>query len=179
VHLGVLVVLLIEKPAWQVNLLKTRTKSGVLVSAPRRAYQRIVHSRQLDTCPLYFISRRTLGELGRTTALPENDVDRLTTKWERHPAWASLPDVFPRFSGFCPEVMLQTFGVSVSSLHEYTDESDRDLAHSTLGRMQADASDWRWAYDYIRELHYSDCPVYAILLQFPEPESRVVTGFTG
>lgn len=141
----------------------------------------------VDLCPRYFLSLSLLGISGITTKLASDEEARLQAKWKQHPLWPRTTEQEPAvtgsggkpvsFSHFCPEVTYDTFGVFASSLAEYSDELDRDLAHETLGREHANRNDWRWQWTSATALHYSDCPVYAPLLQKPSEIAAIPEKF--
>ena len=101
----------------------------------------------VDLCPRYFLSLSLLGQSGITTNIVPQEEERLEAKWKSHPLWPRTAEQGPGvggsggkpaiFSHFCPEVIYDTFGVFASSLSEYPDELDRDLAHQSLGRRHA------------------------------------------
>lgn len=127
----------------------------------------------VEACPINYLSTGLLGEAGITTSLSTDDDARLRDKWKRHPAWPKTaeqnPTIFDKdfYSHFCPEVMLNVFGLSATLLAGYTDEIDRDSSHRTLTRDNVPIEYWRWRWSTLSELHYSDCPVYAVLCAHP------------
>lgn len=137
----------------------------------------------VELCPRYFLSLAILGNSGVTTRIEKDNDRRLHEKWEKHPCWPRTteqePGVFSRdgsprnFHHFCPEVMYDIFGAFATSISSYPDELDRDLAHERLGRRNASPKDWRWEWAGLVKMHYSECPLYAPLIQSPgQPELR-------
>jgi hypothetical protein len=63
--------------------------------------------------------------------------------------------------------MFDRFGVFATSVSDYPDELDRDLAHESLGRRHAKGNDWRWQWAALTKMHYSECPLYAPLMHSP------------
>lgn len=94
------------------------------------------------------------------------------TKWRKS-------DVFPKtaeqdtsisgsagsrcFSNSCPEVSYESFGVFATSLAEYVDEIDRDLAHRRLSKNVVPVTNWEWKWAAITPMHYTECPLYSLL----------------
>jgi hypothetical protein len=64
------------------------------------------------------------------------------------------------------------FGWFATSLAAYPDEIDQGLAHEFLGREHADKNDWRWAWWQMTPMHYSECPLYSLLLQAQSGEKK-------
>lgn len=73
------------------------------------------------------------------------------------------------FSNFCPEISYKCYGLFASSLvpHCKMDEYDRIHVERMLKRLKLESDDWRWSWDNITPLHFSDCPRYSILSQSP------------
>lgn len=146
----------------------------------------------VDLCPRCYLSLESLGAWKIATQLTPAEDARLEAKWKQHPLWPRTAEQFPAISGsngrakifshFCPEVAFDTFGLFADLLAEYTDELDRGLAHESLGCRSAARNDWRWQWASVSAVHYSDCPLYAPLLQKPPdqnatPESRSIIQF--
>jgi hypothetical protein len=66
-------------------------------------------------------------------------------------------------SNFCPEVSFEVFGLFATYLSRYSDELDTDNAHTWLADKGVPRADWRWRWQFVHELHYTDCPVYSTL----------------
>jgi hypothetical protein len=119
--------------------------------------------------------------LAGATQIATSEDKRLLQKWKYSslaPATAeedtSISRVDNKLSSctnFCPEVSFDIFGVFASYLHRYADEIDTDLAHQNLGYVNASPDDWRWRWSSLRELHYTECPMYSLLML---PEKRSV-----
>lgn len=136
----------------------------------------------LHRCPRYYQSYALLGEFGITTTLaPETDA-MLLTKWKKTDLWPTLAEHSTsisgkkqsQFSNFCPEVAFDTFGLFASSLCRYVDETDRESTENWLfGQGRAFAKDWRWEWESLNPMHYTECPLYSQLAvsQFIAPSS--------
>lgn len=122
-------------------------------------------------CHRYFESVSLLSDQGITTKMSKDLHDQLLKKWEAHELWpvtgegatsisgGKVPNCF---SNFCPEVTFDTFKLFASTVIRFFDELDSDLRHKALAAEGAHASnDWRWNYEHVAPMHYSDCPVYS------------------
>ena|SRR5215470_17136298 len=67
------------------------------------------------------------------------------------------------FMNFCPETAFDRFGWFATDLFHYTDETDVGFAHARLGLEGAHGEDWRWAWEIIHPMHYTECPLYSTL----------------
>lgn len=125
-------------------------------------------------CPRYYQSLWLIGECtGATQIAPAEDA-ALRGKWERSDTWpvtgeqstsVSGPPGDPKmFMNFCPEAAFDRFGWFATDLHHYTDEIDVGLAHARLGREGTHGEDWRWTWEMIHPMHYTECPLYSLLL---------------
>jgi hypothetical protein len=65
---------------------------------------------------------------------------------------------------FCPEVSFDRFGLFATGLHRYANETDQAVVHSALKEQNASSSDWRWAWQLVVPMHYTDCPLYSPLV---------------
>lgn len=126
----------------------------------------------VDRCPRYYESLSLLGSAGIMTALQQSEEKRLLKKWKNSEHWPKVnehasaiwgPRDSKSFSNFCPEVAFDVFGLFASELHRYADEIDIDFAHKRLGKKGAPATDWRWQWENITPLHYSECRLYSLL----------------
>jgi hypothetical protein len=41
---------------------------------------------------------------------------------------------------------------------------DHDLAHKKLGEISASSKDYRWAWSSVTPMHFTECPLYSVLL---------------
>lgn len=124
-------------------------------------------------CPRYFESVSLLAQQGIASKLAPDTHDALLAKWRAHELWpvsgetaVSVSGRNPpnAFSNFCPEVSFNTFKWFASGLIGFYDEEESDARHRTLS-IEGDCQpgDWRWNWDHLAPLHYSDCPLYALL----------------
>lgn|SRR5574340_52982 len=128
----------------------------------------IAHS---ELCPRYYTSYFLLGSVGVTTKIPEDVKSRLDKKWQNFQPTVSEEEAsvfshsgqnFSGASNFCPEVSYETFGHFVSSIHEYPDEIDRDVAHKILSKENAPNTDPRWRWSSYSPKHYSECREFSL-----------------
>lgn len=68
-----------------------------------------------------------------------------------------------QFSNFCPEVTYDRFRLFASYLSRYSDQIDRDAAHEELAKGKAVPEDWRWSWQSVSPMHYTECPLYSVL----------------
>jgi hypothetical protein len=133
-------------------------------------------------CPRYYQSLSLLGLYGGSTAIDPHDDEVLLKKWEKSDLWPVVReqatsiisrDEEPRmFNNFCPETAYDRFGLFATDLYHYTDEIDIDVAHTRLGRERAGGEDWQWTWESIHPMHYTECPLYSLLLAAPGTEHR-------
>lgn len=126
-----------------------------------------------DSCPRFYQSLSLLGSAG-CTSIPENEDQRLLEKWKLSDLWPlsgeqetsiSGPDGhFKSFSNFCPEVSFDNFGYFATYLHKHSDEIDIDVAHKHLEKMGAPPDHWGWVWSTVIPMHYTECPLYSILV---------------
>lgn len=101
--------------------------------------------------------------------------NKLLSKWKDSDLWpivseqaTSISDGDKKtFSKFCPEVLFEVFGLFASVLIPYADEIDIGHAHNQLSKINANINDWRWRWDHIEPIHYSNCPLFAPLTSKP------------
>jgi len=133
----------------------------------------------VEACPRYYQSLSLMGSAG-STKIPEAEDSRLLKKWEKSDLWPRTDEQASTimgsdekisiFSRFCPEVMFDRFGYFASGLTRYADEIDSGLAHERLGKEHASANDPRWSWSSCSPMHYTECPVYAVLQNRNEKE---------
>lgn len=138
---------------------------GQEFNAPGRCPFANVHS-----CPRHFQSVALLGSEGIADRL-SNELDAsLTNKWKKSIHWPATGEdataIINRssFRNFCPEVAFETFRQFGSNLTNYTDSVDRDAVYRLLEkRGDATQGDWRWEWQWVKPMHYAECPLYAQL----------------
>ena len=127
----------------------------------------------VKACPRFYASLLLLGEAGGSTTIEPRENKRLKKHWEKTDLWPRTAEqdssYFGRkghysFSNFCPEVSFERFGYFASGLYRYSDDLDTDLAHERLGKEKAPANDPRWAWVSVTPLHYTECPLYSVLV---------------
>lgn len=146
---------------WYVNTSRAR---GVTPRCPFASVHR---------CPRFYASVSLLGAAGNTPIEPSLDA-RLLTQWRESDLWPATREQDtavmgtsenPRhFTGFCPEVAYDNFRVFASSLHQYVDEPDAAAAGRRLAASKAPPDDWRWRWQLVTRMHFTECPLYAPLL---------------
>ena len=122
-----------------------------------------------------------MGDAGATQLDPKED-QRLLSKWQKSELWPRVAEqetaIFGpageihQFMNYCPEITYDRFGWFAVSLARYPDEVDQGLAHKFLGREHADAGDWRWSWSQMSPMHYSDCPLYSVLMQLKSTQAK-------
>ena len=126
----------------------------------------------VQSCPRFYQSLSLLGDAG-STKIPEKEDKKLLKKWKKSRLWPATKEQATSIAGyddkhfwnFCPEVSFETFGLFATDLDRYADEIDKDLAHSNLSKIKATTDDWRWSWGNINPQHYSECPLYSVLLR--------------
>lgn len=128
----------------------------------------------VDHCPRYYQSISLLKYTG-ATAIDSSVGDSLFERWKRSPLWPLIGEQETSVSGssdrpasilsnFCPEVSYERHGLFASHLAEYADTLDLEMAQENLGRRGVPGSDWRWHWASVRPMHFSECPLYSVLL---------------
>ena len=124
----------------------------------------------VETCPRFYQSLSLLGSAG-STAIDSSEDKRLLEKWKTNDLWPKTREqetiVYGNnkfFDKFCPEVAFERFGYFASYLGRYSDELDHDLAHKQLGKIGASSEDYRWAWSSVTAMHFTECPLYSVLL---------------
>jgi hypothetical protein len=86
------------------------------------------------------------------------------TTREQETSVSHVDDEARGFTNFCPEVSFDRFGYFASYLHHYADEMDLDIAHRRLAQSGAPPNHWAWAWSTVTATHYTECPVYSVLI---------------
>ncbi|MBK1715266.1 hypothetical protein [Rubrivivax gelatinosus] len=131
----------------------------------------------LTRCPRYYESVALLSDAGITTKLPPEREAALQAMWEEHDAWPIMAENSAStsggkgqpncFSNFCPEVSFDIFKLFATTLIRHHDEIDREAAERAIAADgPSNGKDWRWNWQHVEPMHYSECPVYAKL--YPE-----------
>jgi hypothetical protein len=135
-------------------------------------------------CPRHYQSITLLGRSGFATSIQPPEDDALLQKWKASDLWPVTAEQETSIWGsadakvlknFCPEAAYDHFGLFATYLGEYADEIDRDVAHARLTRDGAGGEDWQLAWATIHPMHYTDCPLYSLLLTRPENEPLSTT----
>jgi len=127
----------------------------------------------VSRCPRYYESLSLLGDSGIATKVA-GDAELLAT-WSKSELWPRVREQASSISGaegnpsafanFCPEVAFNVFGLFASYLSRYADEIDKNFAHQALVASGfSGVEDWRWAWQHVEPMHYSQCPLYSLLL---------------
>ena len=124
----------------------------------------------VESCPRFYQSLSLLGSAG-STAIESSEDKRLLKKWKKSDLWPKTMEqetiIYGNnkfFDRFCPEVAFERFGYFALYLGRYSDEIDHDLAHENLGKIGASSKDYRWAWSSVTSMHYTECPLYSVLL---------------
>jgi hypothetical protein len=122
-------------------------------------------------CPRYYQSLSLLGTAGFTQIDSAQDA-RLLDFWKESDLWPATREQETSiihadgraimFSKFCPEVAFDSFGYFATYLGRYADELDLGAAHERLA-VEGVPGDWRWSWQSIEPMHYSECPLYSSL----------------
>lgn len=149
----------------------------------------------VERCPRYYQSLSLLSHAGSTSIDPTED-ERLLNYWKKSDMWPKTAEYetaiagpdgrISLFDNFCPEVTFDRFRYFAVYLHRYTDDIDADVATERLAREGAPANDPRWNWDYVKPMHYTECPLYSPLLggsgersTAKTPEHEVSLSFCG
>ena len=148
----------IPDPNWYITISKKMSVS------PRCPFATV------ESCPRFYQSLSLLGSAG-STAIDSSEDKRLLEKWKKNDLWPKTREQETIISGnnkffdkFCPEVAFERFGYFASYLGRYSGELDHDLAHEQLGKIGASSEDYRWAWSSVAPMHYTECPLYSVLL---------------
>ncbi len=127
----------------------------------------------VKACPRFYQSLSLLGEAG-STQIDSKEDKNLLKYWKKSDLWPVTMEYATSvsgaegdpstFSNFCPEVAYNRFGYFASFLARYADEIDIDAAHGKLGKEGAQPNDWRWTWASISKMHYTECPLYSVLV---------------
>ena len=124
----------------------------------------------VESCPRFYQSLSLLGSAG-STSIDQSEDKRLLEKWKTSDLWPKTREqetiIYGNnkfFGQFCPEVAFERFGYFASYLGRYSDELDHDLAHKKLGEISASSKDYRWAWSSVTPMHFTECPLYSVLL---------------
>lgn len=127
----------------------------------------------VQSCPRFYQSLSLLGDAGSTN-ISEKEDKKLLKKWRKSFLWPVTDEQRTSISGpngnvkhfwnFCPEVSYERFSLFASDLNRYIDNIDIGLAHSKLTKIKVPHDDWRWFWSIIQPQHYSECPLYSVLL---------------
>lgn len=127
-------------------------------------------------CPKYFESVWMLSKHGMMTEIPEGLHNEFLTKWQSHELWPLTDETATTISGgdrkkgssfsrLCPEVTFDAFNLFASQIIEFYDSFDREFYHRQLTEKGSTRSekDWRWNYERVVPMHFSECPLYSKL----------------
>ena len=127
----------------------------------------------VKACPRYYQSLSLLGEAG-STQISEREDQRLFSHWQQSDLWPRTDELATSimgepgnpsiFSNFCPEVAAARFGYFVTFLARYSEELDAGFAQQRLAREGAPAGHPNWSWSSYTPQHFTDCPIYSILL---------------
>jgi hypothetical protein len=144
----------------------------------------------INRCPRYFESVSLLGEKGIASKMPASRHDEALRMWEGHELWPATGETATTIAGgetptiffnFCPEVMFDTFKLFASTVIRFYDGTDREIRERALtAEGAAFEKDWRWHYERVEPMHYSECPLYSKLLKEKTvPNVTIHGGVTG
>lgn len=112
-----------------------------------------------------FKRRKEVGSvLGKIGLLP--------TTSEQDPSIFFSDEKWIFFSEFCPEVTFDRFGLFAKGLSNYYDEIDMASAHSELQKSDAPNEHWRWQWEAIKPLHYTECSLFSLLNSQHTPRQK-------
>ena len=64
------------------------------------------------------------------------------------------------FTNLCPEAAFERFNVFARSVVFFFDSIERDCRVRSRHAEGVLLDDWRWRFDHLDPLHYSECPVF-------------------
>jgi hypothetical protein len=124
-------------------------------------------------CPKYFESVWMLSNHGIMSEIPESLHNELLKKWQSHELWPVTDETATTISGggrdkgscisnLCPEVTFDEFNLFASKAIEFFDHFDREFYHRQLTEEGSTRSekDWRWDFELVVPMHFSECPLY-------------------
>lgn len=128
----------------------------------------------VEKCPRFYQSLSLLGNAGVSTSIQPDEDERLKTYWSSTDIWPKTDEQATSIMGssgnpsiffkFCPEVSFEIFGYFAISLSRYASEFDSDNAVESYSKQGAPSGHWCWNWAGVTELHYTDCPLYSIIL---------------
>jgi hypothetical protein len=137
-------------------------------------------------CPRYFESVALLGDQGIASKMSQTMHDDLLKRWESHELWPVTGETATSISGgdppncfsnFCPEVTFDTFGLFASKVIQFYDGRDRAFREKVLAAEgEARENDWRWNYEHVQQMHYSECPLYSKLVKEKRVSQVTING---
>jgi len=71
------------------------------------------------------------------------------------------------YKNLCPEIGYKYLDFFATNFYFFIEEKDRICRHNKLIMESVPNGQWRWYYDMIEPLHYSDCPQFSILQADP------------
>lgn len=138
----------------------------------------------VERCPRYYQSLSLFPKIGGT-ALDKHEDERLLKMWEKSELWPKIEEhatsaglsseKLISISNFCPEVTFDRFGYFCSSLGAYADELDSGNAQEWLHRKGVSTNDPRWYWSHSYRMHFSECPLYSLLLNSPQRKYEAVS----
>ena len=138
----------------------------------------------VDRCPRYYQSISLLKYTGATAV--DSSVDaRLFERWKRSPLWPVIAEQETAFSGSSDRPAKHSLQLLPGGFLRaprffrllpgpIPDTLDLEMAQENLGRRGVPGSDWRWHWASLRPMHFSECPLYSVLLQ-AQPASQVLS----